>query len=454
MEERDMKNQVSEWLRDGVEIIRLGAFDVDGILRGKYVSLKKLSSSLESGLGFCDVIFGWDSSDKLYDNVKFTGWHTGYPDAHAKIETSTLRRVPWEDDIPFFLMDFYEADGAPLTVSPRQVLRGCIDQANAAGFRPRFAAEFEFFLFNESPHSIREKDYKNLRSLTPGMFGYSALRASSQSPFVHDLLANLSAFEIEIEGFHTETGPGVYEAAIGYGEVLEAADKAALFKTAVKEICYQHDIMATFMAKFNGDLPGSSGHTHQSLWTMDGEKNVFAGTDATMSDTFRWYIGGLCKYLPELTAMFCPTINSYKRLIPGMWAPTKVTWGYENRTVGLRIIPGTEDKHVRVENRIVGADANPYLAFAANLAAGLEGIANQIEPPREVTGNGYEAEDAGESIASNLGEAAALFRKSDIAKRWFGERWVDHYASTREWEWREYQKAVTDWELRRYFEII
>ncbi len=450
----DLAQIIASLKKDGVERVRLGGFDVDGILRGKYISIEKFESAAKKGLGFCDVIFGWDSADELYDNVRVTGWHTGYPDTMAKIELDTLRQVPWDNNTPFFLLDFYEEDGAPLEVSPRQVLRKVLAQADEMGFDARLAMEFEFFIFDETPQSVRDKDYRDPTPITPGMFGYSALRASSQSDFIREVFTNMRSFGIPIEGFHTETGPGVYEAAIAHDLALPSADKAALFKTAMKELCYRHDRLACFMAKWNQALPGSSGHTHQSLWSKESGTNVFADSRSNMSETFRWYLGGLCAHLPELTAMFCPTVNSYKRLVPGMWAPTNVTWGFENRTVALRVIPGTGPNQVRVENRIVGADANPYLSFAANLAAGLQGIKNQIEPPAPITGNGYEIEGAGLALPASLHDASKLFRKSQLARDWFGAKWVDNYASTRDWEWREFQKAVTDWELRRYFEII
>ena len=273
-----MEQQIQDWESKGIQRIRLGAFDVDGIMRGKYVSLKKFKSALETGLGFCDVIFGWDSADELYDNVTYTGWHTGYPDAHALIEVGTQRTVPWEDNIPFFLMDFYETDGSPSAVSPRQILRGCLGKAEERGIRPMFASEYEFFLFKETPHSVRDKAYNDMRPLTPGMFGYSALRASSQSAFIHEYLDHMNAFNVPVEGFHTETGPGVYEAAIGYGDALAAADKAALFKTATKEICYRHEIMATFMAKFNASSLARVGIPTNPCGRPMGNQSLSPGT--------------------------------------------------------------------------------------------------------------------------------------------------------------------------------
>jgi glutamine synthetase len=440
----------------GVENIRLGGIDIDGIMRGKYISKEKFGSAAKSGMGFCDVIFGWDSADELYDNVTYTGWHTGYPDVDTRIELDTLRWVPWEDNTPFFLLDFYDADGGPCSVSPRQVLRHITARAHGLGYLPKFAAEYEFFLFDETPHSLHEKNFKDLQPLSPGMFGYSSLRLSAASDFVRAVLRDMRAFDVTLEGFHPETGPGVYEAAVGYDEIVSAADKAALFKQGFKEICQRNELTVSFMAKTFQHLPGSSGHTHQSLWDPQGQTNLFFDGDNPhkMSDTFRWYMGGLCKHLPDLTAMFCPTINSYKRLVPGMWAPTHMTWGFDNRTCALRIITGASGSSTRVENRLIGADANPYLAFAASLAAGLDGIENKIEPPDAIQGNAYDVAPDESVLPRSLEEASLRFSKSDMARKWFGDLFVDHYAASRDWEVREFRKAVTDWEHNRYMEII
>src|SRR5438270_5310559 len=265
---KDLRDQFN---KQAIRKAKIGAFDVDGILRGKYLSLDKFWSVAEGGLGFCDVIFGWDSSDQLYDNAAVTGWHTGYPDARAVIDLSTYRRIPWEEGTAAFLLDFEAEPGKPLAVSPRQLLQKVEARARQMGFSVKCASEYEFFLFKETPESIRAKGYANLTPLTPGMFGYSWLRASENAPLVHDLQDKLAAFDIELEAFHTETGPGVYEAALRYDALLRAADKAALFKTAAKEICARHGVMPCFMAKWNNELPGCSGHLHQSLWTLSGQ---------------------------------------------------------------------------------------------------------------------------------------------------------------------------------------
>jgi glutamine synthetase len=433
-----------------VRRVKLGVFDVDGVLRGKYVSVDKFWAAEDAGLGFCDVIFGWDIGDVLYDNVKFTGWHTGYPDAHATIDQETFRLIPWEPGSAFFLMDLVDKDGKPLPIAPRQLLQRVVQQAVEKDYKPHFSAEYEFFFFRETPQSLREKHFHDLTPLTPGMFGYSVVRASASADLVVQVQDHLAGFDVALEGFHTETGPGVYEAAIAVAEGVAGADKAALFKTAVKEIAARHNLIPTFMAKWNADLPGSSGHIHQSLWDAESNQNLFHNKDGSLSPLMRHYIAGLVASLPELTAMLCPTINSYKRTVPGFWAPVNATWGVDNRTAAVRAMPGSA-KSSRVETRLSGADMNPYLAMAASLAAGLDGIERKLEPPDPVT-DAYKGDAP--PLPRTLAEATQLFRQSELARRAFGEEFVEHYAATREWEVRQYDKTVTDWELERYFEAI
>ncbi|MGA2594457.1 MAG: glutamine synthetase family protein [Bryobacteraceae bacterium] len=362
--------------------VKLGAFDIDATLRGKYISMEKFWSAAESGLGFCDVIFGWDIGDVLYDNVKYTGWHSGYPDAHCRIDLSTFRMAPWEPGTAFFLLDFYDPQGQPLGIAPRQVFQRVLKRAADRGYTACFAAEYEFFIFRETPQSLRDKHFGGLTPLTPGMFGYSVLRASANAELVLDILEALAAFDVPLEGFHTETGPGVYEAAIAVEAGLVAADRAALFKTAVKEIAARHNLTPTFMAKWNPALPGSSGHLHQSLSHAGDHENLFYSEtgEGGMSDLMRQYVAGLVTNLTGLAAIFCPTVNSYKRTVPGAWAPVNATWGVDNRTTAVRAIHGSP-KSTRVELRLTGADINPYLAMAASLAAGLDGIERKLELP-------------------------------------------------------------------------
>lgn len=432
---------------------KFGVFDIDGILRSKYLSLEKLESALKKGIGFCDVVFGWDSADQLYDNVSFTGWHTAYPDAEARILPETLRKLPFENDLPLVLGEF---TGSAEAVCPRSLLRRVLKRASEMGFAVKAAAEFEFFVFDETPASVREKEYRSLRPITPGAFGYSMLRSSVHADFYHELLDTCAAMDLHIEGLHTETGPGVIEAALSVDDALCAADKASLFKTVAKIVAQRRGWMATFMARWSGDFPGQSGHLHTSLLDIASGKAVFfeEGKRFQMSDLMRWYVGGQQTLMPDLLAMIAPTVNSYTRLVPGFWAPTAATWGFENRTCALRAIGGTPSAQ-RVEYRIAAADINPYIALSAVIGSGLWGIANKIEPDAPITGNAYEAEPAEQrSLPKTLWDSAGRLRACPAAHELFGSSFVEHYAATREWEEREARKAVTDWQLARYFEII
>ncbi|WGQ08929.1 glutamine synthetase family protein [Pedobacter gandavensis] len=435
--------------------VKVAVADIDGVLRGKYIATEKFFSILEGRLGFCDVTFGWDMGDVAYDNVRFTGWHTGYPDAQVKLDLQTFRKIPWENDLPFFLGDFVDEQGEALYACPRQLLLKIRAEAESLGFTPYFSQEFEWFNFAETPESAHQKNFQQLQPLTPGMFGYSILRGSLKNSYMSDLFELLCKFGIPIEGLHTETGPGVYEAAIKYAGVLESADQAILFKTAVKEIAYQHGIMATFMAKINENLPGCSGHVHQSLWDLDSKQNLFyeEKDPSKMSALMKSYIAGQLHCLPYILPMIAPTINSYKRLVEGAWAPTTLTWGIDNRTVALRALPG-HSKTTRLETRVVGSDTNPYLALSACLAAGLYGIKNNLVLDMAATaGNGYLDVSNG-ILPGSLQEATRKMKASPLAATLFGADFVEHFTLTREWECKQYAKAVTDWEMKRYFEII
>jgi len=435
--------------------VKLAVTDIDGILRGKVVSKEKFLSIAEGGFGFCDVVFGWDSSDKAYDNSKFTGWHTGYPDAQACLDLLTYRKIPWENEMPLVLGDFCDDAGSPLGVCPRSLLKNIRQDCLDSGIQPMFSAEFEWYNFQETPQELHAKQFTNIRPLTPGMFGYSLLRSSMKSEYFNDLFNLLNRFEVPLEGLHTETGPGVYEAAICYSDVLEAADRATLFKTGVKEIAYRHGIMASFMAKWNENYPGCSGHIHQSLWDLDLKQNLFydEGRAHNMSPLMEHYVAGQLHCMPHILPMYAPNINSYKRLVEGAWAPTTLTWGLDNRTTALRAITGSPNS-TRLETRVCGSDANPYLTMSAALASGLYGIRKELILDQKPTiGNGYDEARYG-TLPSSLEEATNLMQESDIAKELFGSEFVEHFVQSRIWECRQFAPAVTDWELKRYFEII
>jgi len=435
--------------------VKLAVPDIDGVLRGKFVHKNKFLSAVESGFGFCDVVFGWDCADECYDNASFTGWHSGYPDAQARIDLSSFRLVPWDDGVPFFLADFVADDGTGLSVCPRQLLKRVVERGAQAGYRFSVGVEFEFFNFAQTSEEIHDKGFRELESLDRGMFGYSLLRASQRREYFAAMMDELLEFGVPLEGLHTETGPGVLEAAIMYSDPVEAADRAVLFKSAVKEIGARFGITPTFMAKVSPQLPGSSGHLHQSVWDGDGKTNLFAdANDAQgISALFRNYLAGQVACMPQIMPCFAPTINSYKRLVDGMWAPTTVTWGLDNRTTALRVLAGSP-RSTRVETRVPGADINPYIAVAAAFASGLYGIENRLPLEQDpVKGNGYEVKDA-PKLPVDLMAATDSMKRSEIAKELFGDDFVMHLGQSREWEVRQFRKAVTSWELERYLEIV
>lgn len=439
--------------KSNTEKIRFAVVDMDGVLRGKIINKDKFFKGLKYGIGFCNVIFGWDCNDACYDNGLISGWHNGYPDAFAKIDINTFRTIPWYDDTPFFLADFSEDENTQ-DACPRTLLKKIKQQSIDVGFNPLFSKEYEWFNFKETSESLYQKQFSNLVPLSRGMFGYSILRTSEHQEYYNDLFDLLRKFNVPLEGLHTETGDGVYEACIEYADVLEAADRAVLFKTSVKEIAYRHGLMATFMAKWNKNLPGCSGHIHQNLFDEKNNNLFFDSKEENnISPLFQHYIAGQLYCLPYIMPMYAPTTNSYKRYVEGAWSATTVSWGIENRTTALRVINHTADS-LRLETRVPGSDANPYLSIAASLASGLYGIKNKLPLTLEaIKGNAYDNKQL-KSLPKTLQEATALMKESSIAKELFGEKFVDHFIRTREWECKQVDETIANAELKRYFEII
>lgn len=444
---------------EGIRRVKLGVTDIDGVLRGKYISLDKFESFADSTSGFCDCILGWDIDDQLYDNASFTGWHTAFPDALYRLELSTERRLKDEGNIPYFIGQFVANDGKGLhPICPRSRLSQVLETAAEMGFDAKLAFEYEFFVFNETAQSVRDKHYQNLTPLSPGNFGYSILRTNTYSDLFNEYMDYCIDMNFALEGLHCETGPGVWEGAIAVDSAMNAADKASLYKTFTKSFFQKREKIVTFMAKWSMDYPGQSGHCHQSLFGIESGKNAFydANAENGMSEIQKQYVAGLQKYLRPLLAITSPTINSYTRLVKGAWAPTAATWGVENRTTALRVIPGS-DKSQRVEFRIGSADANPYLVAAAVLGAGLLGIKEELSLGSPVVGNAYDIQDTLPTemqLPGNLRDATRDLRQSDAARQIFGEVFIDHFVASRDWEVREYERHVNDWQLKRYFENI
>ena len=441
----------------GATKVKVAVADIDGILRGKYLHIDKFLNAAQTfpagGFGFCDVVMGWDMMDHPYDNTELTGWQHGYPDALARLDLDTLRRVPWDSDVPLVLGEFVNSDGTPHAACARQTLQRVLKRAEKMGFQVMTGMEFEWYNFAETPQSWAAKKGVDPEPLTQGMFGYSLLRVSQHQDYFNAIMDQMLAFGVPLEGLHTETGPGVYEAAIAFSAALEQADRAVLFKAGIKEIAAGFGIMPSFMAKPHQQLPGCSGHIHQSL--SDGSKNVFYSAKGThnMSPLFESYVAGQVACMMDFAPLLWPTINSYKRLVDGYWAPVKPTWAVDNRTASFRVISASSTA-TRLETRCPGADVNPYLAMAAVIAAGLDGVEKGLKlTSLPITGVNQGAEDM-VTVPRTLIDATRLFQQSAVARDWLGDVFVDHFSATRDWEWRQWLDSVTDWELKRYLEIV
>lgn len=436
----------------GLKRIKVGFFDLEGVMAGKYMSTEKFLSALENDFAFCDVVFGWDLNDVLFDNIRMTGWETGYADAQVRLIPEQWRELPLENDT---ILVPAEVIGRMEPICPRQTLKRVLARASEMGYDTFAGFEYEFLAVNETHETLRSRDFASPVPLGYDGFGYSILRTAVHNDFYEGLMDLCDSMNITVEGFHEETGPGQLELALKVMETSHAADNAALFKTFSKVLAQKQNRILSFMAKWHPDYSGQGGHVHVSLRRKNGESVFYdAGKPGNISDEMRWFAGGLQHAARDFMAMHAPNINSYRRLVPGYWAPTTALWGLDNRTTAIRGISGSE-KSQRIEYRVPGADCNPYLVAAAVFAAGLNGIANRIEPDEPFHGNAYSVTPPPERmLPRSLWEAAQCLKQSTVAREWLGNDFVEHFAATREWEEREFQKHVTDWERRRYFEII
>lgn len=436
----------------GITHIKVGFFDLDGVMVGKLMAVNKFLSALESNFAFCAVVFGWDISDKLYDGIKMSGWDTGYTDAEIEILPFTCRELPLENKT---ILVQGQVVGELKALCPRQILNNVLKQADAMGYTTYSGFEYEFLAVDESHETLRERDFTSPKPLGNGGFGYSILRTSVNNDFYEGLLQLCNNMELPIESLHEETGPGQLEVAMEVMETSRAADNAAVFKVFSKVLAQRQNRMVSFMAKWHPDYSGQGGHIHVSLKNKDDSSAFYDETKPNkISDEMRWFIGGLQRYASDFMAIHAPNINSYRRLIPGCWAPTSVFWGIDNRTTAIRAIVGSP-KSQRIEYRVPGADVNPYLSVAAIFAAGLQGIEDKIEPTEVQTGNAYKAVTPSElTLPRTLWDAAHTLRQSQVAKKWLGEEFCEHFSIMKECEEKEFQMHVTNWELNRYFEAI
>ena len=457
----ELKDFIEQCRAAEQEAVLIGLTDLDGVIRGKYVDLRKFERLMADGGGFCDCVFGWDVDDHLYDFSKtglsiespFTGWHTGFPDVKYRLVPTSRRTVP-PTNLPFFIGEFVDRESEFHPLCPRSLLRKASKALLDQGIKAITGYEYEFFVVDQSAIGSLERDYGGLRSIRRGKLGYSVLKAATDSFRQQEFLKYCRALDTSIEGLHFEAEPGVWEAALNKQEALVSADSASLFKTFAKSYFRSQESIATFMAKWSMDFPGQSGHFHFSLTDLNDTGMLFSG-NGELNDAARFAIGGLVRYLPDWLPMLAPNVNSFTRLVPGAWAPTSPSWGFENRTCAFRVIPGARDE-CHIENRVPGADSNPYLVSTATLLAASLGIRERIEPPALVTGNAYNGSPTGEDdkFPSTLRDAAHRMMGSESAHAMFGNQFVEHFVASRLWESHEAERNVTDWQLRRYFETI
>jgi glutamine synthetase len=464
--------------------VKIAGVDVDGILRGKLMAKKKFLSIAQEGFGFCSVIFGWDMHDQTYfKELKISNKENGYRDLIAIPDLSSFRRIPWENNVPFFLVSFFDPDtSASLSACPRSLLKRTVDKLAESGLGAMAGAEYEFYQFrapqtHDGPERnssstvafLRNNPADSLPSLTEGMFGYSITRPVHNQEYYYDVFNTCSAFNCGIEGWHTESGPGVFEAALEFGEIAQMADKAAMFKLVVKSIGSKYGITPCFMAKPREGLPGNSGHMHVSIVDKEGKNLFYRETEDTkhewqdlrhLSDLGRHFLAGLIDGLPDIMPILAPNVNSYKRLVENFWAPVTVSWGLEHRAASIRLIspPTSSPKATRFEVRVPGADTNPYFVLAAILGLGWRGIEKKMEISIPPLGKGEDvggAADPGVRLAKSLKEATERFMEPEsVAREVFGDDFVDHFGGTRQHEIRLWDEAVTDWEVKRYIETV
>jgi glutamine synthetase len=430
-----------------IETVVVAFTDHYGRLLGKRYDAEMFVEEVAShGAHACDYLLTVDMEMDPVPGYTFANWEKGYGDFHLLPDMSTLRRASWLEKSAIVLCDVKDEKKHDLAaVAPRSILRRQVEAAKKLGYSAFAATELEHYLFRTSYRDAAQKGYRDLEPAGWYLEDYHILQGTRTEGFHAAARRHLKLSGVPVETSKGEWGNGQHELNVRYAEALDMADRHVLFKQCLKEIADAAGMSVTFMAKPDAGGAGSSCHIHCSLW-KDG-RNVFEKG----GDLFRWFLGGWMARVPELMVFYAPTINSYKRYVDASWAPTRLAWSYDNRTAGFRVVG--EGQSLRIECRIAGADANPYLALAASLASGLDGIANQTEAPAAFEGDAYAARDL-QHVPRTLAQAAELFAASDFARRAFGADVVEHYAHFFRTEVAAYDKAVTDWERRRYFERI
>jgi glutamine synthetase len=407
----------------------------------------------EEGLHACLYLLAIDMEMEPLPGYQYASWETGYGDFRMIPDLSTLRWVPWLEKTAMVICDIADEEtGEPVEVAPRQILKRQVERAAQAGHVMKTGSELEFYLFKDSYEDLAQRMYRDARPSSSYIMDYHMLQTTKDEWIVRQIRNGMTGAGIPVEFSKGEFGKGQQEINITYSDALSNADHHVIYKNGVKEICAANGVAATFMAKWTMAEAGSSCHLHSSVWSADGTESLMWDEDAPhhMSTTYRHFLGGLMSTAQEMAWMYAPFVNSYKRYQLGSWAPTAIVWSRDNRTCGFRTVGHRTGS--RVENRIPGADANPYLAFAATIASGLHGIQNAVEPPEEFHGNAYEAKDV-PRVPTALHEAIDAFEGSEVARKAFGDFVFEHLLNTARQEQVIFDNtAVTDWELARYFE--
>ena len=446
---------VDEIERGDIETVLAAFPDLYGRLMGKRITGHFFRDRIaEGGMDVCAYLLTVDMEMDPVPGYAFASWEEGYGDVHVVPDFSTLRRAAWLPKTALILCDLYtEREHEPVAVAPRQMLQRQLAHARAAGFSVMGGLELELYCFDETYESARKKAYHDLQTMGAYIEDYHIFQGTKEEDLIGAIRNALDGSGVPVEFSKGEWGPGQQEINLVYSDALVQADRAVIYKHAAKEIAYAQDRAVTFMAKWDERLAGSSMHVHLSLWDPDGQRPCFPG-DQQMGplmagDTFRWFLGGWMAHARELIAFYAPSVNSYKRYQEESFAPTGIAWSYDNRTAGFRIVG--HGPSLRIECRIPGADANPYLAYAATIAAGLDGIRNKIEPPPIFQGNVYQAADLPQ-VPRTLRAAIGELERSELAREAFGADVVEHYLHFLRTEQRKFDEAVTCWERARFFE--
>ncbi len=440
----------------GVHTVVVGTSDTHGSWVGKRVTVRDVPALLQGeGLAFSDVLFVITrDGDNVVEppetaTTYFPCKDNGYPDIFLRPDPSTARMLPWHDGTAALNGTFVRPDHTPVPIAPRNVLAAQVERACDLGLEVRIGFEFEFYLLQGSLDELVGGGYE-LRPLSPRPYTYMVFRSSVDAPLLRRIRDSLEGAGITVEALNPETGPGQYEINTRFAEALRAGDDAFLYKNAIKELAAAEGLVATFMAKPHTDWAGSSCHLHQSLWRLDDGAPLMWSEDGPLSETGRRYAAGLLASMADFAALFAPTVNAYKRLVPYSWAATTASWGLDNRSAGLRVV-GESPQTKRVEHRLGGADVNPYLAIAACLAGGLHGVERGLELGEPYGGDAY-ADDGLPRLPTAFSEALDRLETSDLARSTFGDDFVEHFVAMKRWEVERYNGQVSDWEVRHYVE--